>query len=324
MTTRNSILAVLALSCLAACDSRTVGEFKAERTNKAYLEAMDDYTAGRLDAAAKGFEKVLRADPANASARFQLACLQQDVRRDYLGAYCNYREYLLFAPDSDKTKVAKDRLAICQKLFSEELLKKAVGDGGASAEQTKELGDEIARLKEECEKTAAALKESNERLGRLAAENARLRKLMSVVGDEGVDEEKMTDISSVKDLLDEEDPEEAKSAASLAEAKALNALAEAEDADSGAASSLLPQQAADAKDKKKAAADSERKMKAAREAMKSAIPDTYVVQEGDTLYKIALRFYGRTSAWKQIREANKETISTDGRVRSGMTIKLPK
>ena len=315
MKTMNSILAVLALSCLAACDSRTVGEFKAERTNKAYLEAMDDYTAGRLDAAAKGFEKVLRADPANASARFQLACLQQDVRRDYLGAYCNYREYLLFAPDSDKTKVAKDRLAICRKLFSEELLKKAAGEGGASAEQTKELGDEIARLKEECEKTAAALKESNERLGRLAAENARLRKLMSVVGDEGVDEEKMTDISSVKDLLDEEDPEEV---------KALNALAEAEDADSGAASSLLPQQAADAKDKKKAAADSERKMKAAREAMKSAIPDTYVVQEGDTLYKIALRFYGRTSAWKQIREANKETISTDGRVRSGMTIKLPK
>ena len=74
MKTRNSILAVLVLSCLAACDSRTVGEFKAERTNKAYLEAMDDYTAGRLDAAAKGFEKVLRADPANASARFQLAC----------------------------------------------------------------------------------------------------------------------------------------------------------------------------------------------------------------------------------------------------------
>ena len=324
MTMRNSILAVVALSCLVACDSRTVGEFKAERTNKAYIEAMSDYAAGRLDAAAKGFEKVLRADPANASARFQLACLQQDVRRDYLGAYCNYREYLLFAPDSDKTKVAKDRLAICQKLFSEELAKKAAGEGGASAAQAKELGDEIARLKTECEKTAEALKASNERLGRLAAENARLRRLMSVVGDEGVDEERQADISSVKDLLDDDDAEVAKSAASLEEAKALNALAEAEEADSGASSSLLPKQAADAKDKKKAAEDSERKMKAAREAMKAAIPDTYVVQEGDTLYKIALRFYGRTSAWKQIREANKETISTDGRVRSGMTIRLPK
>jgi nucleoid-associated protein YgaU len=53
-------------------------------------------------------------------------------------------------------------------------------------------------------------------------------------------------------------------------------------------------------------------------------PDSYVVQEGDTLYKIALRFYGRTSAWKMIREANKESITTDGRVRTGQTLKLPK
>ena len=73
-----------------------------------------------------------------------------------------------------------------------------------------------------------------------------------------------------------------------------------------------------------AAEESERKMKAAREAMKASIPDTYVVQEGDTLYKIALRFYGRTSAWKMIREANKESITTDGRVRTGQTLKLPK
>ena len=48
------------------------------------------------------------------------------------------------------------------------------------------------------------------------------------------------------------------------------------------------------------------------------------MQEGDTLYKIALRFYGKTSAWKQIREANKESITTDGRVRTGQTLKLPK
>ena len=104
----------------------------------------------------------------------------------------------------------------------------------------------------------------------------------------------------------------------------LMALAEAEDTAFGSESSLLPQQAADAKDKKKAISDAEKKMKAARQMQKDAIPDTYVVQDGDTLYKIAMRFYGRTSAWKQIREANKETISTDGRVRSGMTIRLPK
>ena len=90
------------------------------------------------------------------------------------------------------------------------------------------------------------------------------------------------------------------------------------------ASSFRPTQAADAKYKKKAAEEAAKKAKAEREAKKDAIPDTYVVQEGDTLYKIALRFYGKTSAWKQIREANKESITTDGRVRTGQTLKLPK
>ena len=52
-------------------------------------------------------------------------------------------------------------------------------------------------------------------------------------------------------------------------------------------------------------------------------PQTYVVQEGDTLYRIAVRFYGRLSAWKAIRDANKATISNDGRVRAGDTITLP-
>jgi nucleoid-associated protein YgaU len=48
-----------------------------------------------------------------------------------------------------------------------------------------------------------------------------------------------------------------------------------------------------------------------------------VIEEGDTLYKIAIKFYGRTSAWKQIRDANKALITTDGRVKSGDEIKLP-
>ena len=44
----------------------------------------------------------------------------------------------------------------------------------------------------------------------------------------------------------------------------------------------------------------------------------------EPLYMIANRFYGRTTAWKAIREANKEIIGMDGRVRAGQTIKLPR
>ena len=324
MKTTSRLIALLALSCLAACDSRTASEFKQERASRQYQAAMDDYTAGRLDAAVKGFEKVLRADPSNTSARFQLACLLQDSRHDNLGAFCNYREYLQQAPDSDKAKMAKERLAICERALAEELAKKMnlIGDS-AIAEEIEHSRNELAAMKKKNDELLAKLKDSAGAVSELKGENERVRKLLaSLAGESGGTPEKADIVSSVKDLLDDEPA--APTVTALDEAKSLNALAEADDGDVGTASSLLPTQAADAKEKKKASEDAAKKAKAEREAKKDAIPDTYVVQEGDTLYKIALRFYGRTSAWKMIREANKETITTDGRVRTGQTLKLPK
>jgi len=325
MKTTSKLLALLALAGLAACDSRTASEFRQERASRQYQAAMDDYSAGRLDAAVKGFEKVLRADPANTSARFQLACLQQDSRHDNLGAFCNYREYLQQAPDSDKAKMAKERLAICERALAEELAKKMnlIGDV-AIAEEIEHVRKELAEMKKSRDGLAEKLKESEEGASKLKSENERMRKLLSsLAGEEKGTPEKADVVSSVKDLLDDDEPA-ALSMSALDEAKALNALAEADEGDSGTASSLLPTQSADAKEKKKALEVATKKAKAEREAKKDAIPDTYVVQEGDTLYKIALRFYGKTSAWKQIREANKESITTDGRVRTGQTLKLPK
>lgn len=323
MTTSRAV-AIFALSCLAACDSRTAADFRQERASRQYQSAMDDYTAGRLDAAMDGFEKVLRSDPGNTSARFQLACLQQDSRHDNLGAFCNYHEYLLQAPDSDKAKMAKERLAICERAVAEELAKKLnlIGDA-AIAEEIELVRKELAETKKVRDQLVEKLKQTEERSSGLQSENERIRKLLASLGGEGPEPREKTDIvSSVKDLLDDEEPS-APTIAALDEAKSLNALAEADD-EADTASSLLPTQAADAKEKKKASEDAAKKAKAEREAKKEAIPDTYVVQEGDTLYKIALRFYGRTSAWKLIREANKESITTDGRVRTGQTLRLPK
>ena len=323
MRTTSKALAFLALACLAACDSRTAAEFKAERANRQYQEAMDDYSAGRLDAAVKGFEKVLRADPGNASARFQLACLQQDSRHDYVGAFCNYREYIQQAPDSDKAKMAKERLAICERQLADELAKKLNLAGNESiAAEVEHLRGEIKELKAASDKSEAARKEAYEAYTKQKGESERLRKLLASMGEADDEPKGPTDVvATVKDLLDD-DPDAPSAAASLGEAKALDALADGDD--EPGASSLLPQQAADAKDRKKAAEDAEKKAKSARAAEKDAIPETYVVQDGDTLYKIAIKFYGKTSAWKRIREANKDTISTDGRVRQGQTIRLPK
>jgi nucleoid-associated protein YgaU len=59
------------------------------------------------------------------------------------------------------------------------------------------------------------------------------------------------------------------------------------------------------------------------DAPKPEIPETYTVEEGDTLMRISAKFYGTNRKWREIREANKTVISPDGRVRAGQVIKLP-
>ena len=344
--TKSNALALAALAALlCSCDSRTAAELRAERAGRLYQEAMSDYSAGRLNEAAKGFEKVVRAEPGNTSARFQLASLQLDGLRDYVGAFCNYREYLVLAPDSDKAKMAKERLALCEKHVADELARKhkLIGDV-AVAEEVERLRGEAKKLKDDRDKASASLAAAQESSAKLKAENDRLRKLLSTMDSGDGEPSKPVDVAAtVKDLLDDDDDDDGakpakvsmkdavaedagvpSAATALDDAKALNALAESEESGFGASSGLLPGQAPDAKAQKKAAADAQKKAKAEQAEKKGEIPDTYTVQEGDTLYKIAQRFYGRTSAWKRIREANKDKISMDGRVRTGQVLKLPK
>ena len=66
-------VAIAALAAFAGCDYAMREEFKTERAEKQYQSAIADYTAGRLDAAENGFRSAVKADPGNASARFQLA-----------------------------------------------------------------------------------------------------------------------------------------------------------------------------------------------------------------------------------------------------------
>jgi nucleoid-associated protein YgaU len=65
------------------------------------------------------------------------------------------------------------------------------------------------------------------------------------------------------------------------------------------------------------------KKEEAKEKPKRLIPETYTVEEGDTLMRISAKFYGTNRKWRDIREANKTNISSDGRVRAGQVIKLP-
>jgi len=54
-----------------------------------------------------------------------------------------------------------------------------------------------------------------------------------------------------------------------------------------------------------------------------AIPSTYTVKQGDSLWKIAQRFYGSGSQWRKIYEANKDKIKNPDLIYPGWVLKIP-
>lgn len=50
---------------------------------------------------------------------------------------------------------------------------------------------------------------------------------------------------------------------------------------------------------------------------------THVVVEGDTLYKIAQRYYGNGGRWPEILQANRDVLKDQNAVRPGMELKIP-
>lgn len=58
-------------------------------------------------------------------------------------------------------------------------------------------------------------------------------------------------------------------------------------------------------------------------ALRKAGGQTYVVKPGDTLFSISRKFYKSPSRWKQIRDANKDTVDNAGKLQPGQTLTIP-
>ena len=319
------MLALTALTILTACDYAGKRDLREEHDSRLYREAMEDYRAGRLNVAIEGLEKCVRQDPANASARFQLACLMQDAKSDFESAYCGYREYLLQHPESDKATLAKTRLADCERAMAGRLAAKYGLNVAAEAErQARELREQLKEAEQRIAQMEQNLAASQSRVRSLSDERERLVKIVKG-GDAVVAEQSVSPVlREAKDLLEEGD-EEMQAVSRSDEAAQLREEEEAEKVGTALftqSTATADEQAARARrtaEERKRAED-----RAKAEAKLAQLPDTYQVQEGDTLYGIAKRFYGSISAWKKIRDANKAVISSDSRVRVGDVIKLPK
>ena len=297
-------LAAMALTAIltTSCDRIAGPDSRVERADAHYRAAMADYQAGRLEAAVAGFEKTVNANPLNASARFQLACLKEESKKDYLGAIVEYREFLRLSPKGEKAVMAKNRLSRCMEHYAAEC-----AEGNAPKDRDAAAAAAIASLKAENKRISSELEEVQRKAASLAGECERLKMMVRAVG-EGED----AAARPVKIALDdrellEDDGDEGEKKQVLSEAAKLK-----EDDDDKAAAPFAGSSAAvaPAKEKRAAAAQPER-------------PKKYVVQEGETLTAIARRFYGNGKQWRKIQEANRAVISVDGKVDAGMEITLP-
>lgn len=336
---------MVTLAVLTGCENDRK-DAASDRESRLYQSAMNDYNAGRLKEATAAFRKVCLREPANASARFQLACLLQDSAKDFYGALFAYHEYLNQRPESDRSHVAKDRMAMCEKEVARELaVKYGLTKQDAFAREAESARAAAATAEKTSLKLREDLMQAMQRIAALDKENDRLKAALRDDG-AGVSATEMSkQVQSARALLDNEEAavsphfenvvSEARKevpdatagdrithAADIAQ---LRLEGDAERALTGSA--LLPAQPADARARRDDAAAAAARERAERkretEPLHETRPPTYVIVEGDTLYKIALRFYGRKSAWKMIRDANKAKISVDGRVKVGDTIRLP-
>ena len=303
------VMMLMILTTLTACDkvSRKI-DLDLERSDRIYQTAMDDYTSGRLDKAMKGFEKVLYSNPGHTSARFQLACLQQDKMKDYLAAICNYTVFIQQCPDTDKTRLAKDRMVLCKKLLAKELVKDLrLEDSVTLADENTKLKAELAQRATEVTALKKDLAEALKQADVAAKECATLRKMVTQIG---ASDETSKPIALPDDraLLDEED--DAKSDRIKFSEDVKNLIADEKTETTETPFKVSEKKPSSVKDE-------------STEPPHETRPATYVIQEGDTLYKLAIRFYGARSAWSKIRDANKAIISTDGRVKTGQVITLP-
>ena len=320
---------------LAGCSNGNLNPAeRADRSSRSYAAAMAELQAGRVDSAIRGFEEVVRSEPGNGNAHFQLAALLEDAKKDYIGAIVHYRIYQTIRPKSDKAAIAADRMKGCETRYAALIVERAGLDNqfAASLEALrKEHGQcakREAKISEELDKAKrkiASLERDVEMKRRL------IEKASAIADDPSTPNASRKPLRpSDADLLDGDD-DAVGGKATAKEMKSLRAMLDEEDRTAPARPPIDASQAGGAEASGAAPlASADPKKRSAnpfadkgRKKPTRSIPETYTVVEGDTLMQISARFYGTNHKWRDIREANKTIISPDGRVRAGQVIRLP-
>lgn len=319
--------------CRERQDTAAAAE-SAERESPLYKKARDAELSGNIKEAIRLYRELLVQEPRAFSAHFQLATILQDSAEDYIGAIYHYHEYLQFRPESDKSKLAQERIRIAEQLLAPQILRR-VGDsveGITQAHLLKEndrLNRVITTLEGDKSKLAEERDKARKDLADLGSAYENLRKILEKM--------KTADAASpsAKPNIPKPRPAEAAPApagrtlkgvdidAMRREAESLAAPA-APSSRAGGASEPSPDSNQKPSPKSDTKADPALRRPNRRAADAAATGKrTYVVQPGDSLFRVSEKFYGDSSHWKKIRNANRAVIDPDGRLHAGQTILIP-
>lgn len=317
MTARFLLAGVMVTVLASGCRRTDVAEMDArDRESPLLRRAHECQQVGDLDGAIRLYEQSLQDNPRLVSAHMDLAVLLQDHRKDYMGAIYHYRRYEALRPETEKQAMIRDRIRVAEQLLVAQLLNR--GDVAVSRDQQK-LVAEIERLNQRLslvEGEKAALQDQKGTLERVLAdqktETDRLRRLvdrLQLPSSSGID-------TRERSVLPRLEPSGASSLTRpLAPAPAPHPIRIDPVREPLAAPLTSPEPVAAAKPPEPAGAASPEPV--------SASTRTYVVQPGDSLFRIAERVYGDPMQWKRVRDANKDRIDPEGRLRAGQVLVVP-
>lgn len=315
----------------AGCSKSTVATEEAkERNSSLHRRARAAEQSGDLKEAVRLYRTMLVEEPRAYSVHFQLGALLQDHEEDYISALYHYKQYLALRPETEKTTLVQDRIRVTEQLLAPQLLRK-LGDSAQGLSQAHLLkeNDKLKGQITKLEGEKSVLSEEKDRAEKAAtaaqAEVERLRDLLNKIR-AAERAEKASDTAAAI-----AEKERASSNGKTRDGKSLRELRmEAESMASEAAVKTGKKPADDSTSdvlkkvqQKLDESPTDTGSGSAKEKKKTAEPRTYTVQSGDSLFRVSEKFYGDSTHWKKIRDANRTTIDPDGRIRVGQVLVIP-
>ena len=288
---KNLPILLFALLLLTGCRPSIAEREARDRELPLFQQANAAEQQGKLDDAIRLYNETLLANPRAASAHLSLALLQQEYAQDFISAIYHYQRYLDLQPGSDKEDMAKGRKKLSEQFLTQQLMRT---HGDAADAVHKRLMQEIETFKNQI----ISLQSQKTALDR---ENASLQ--VTVKNQE-------SEIARLKRLNERlATPEPATQKTTPPKRTEIPDISNEKTAPRPAPTPSIPTITPTPPPPPASPAP-------------ATTPRTHVVQPGETLYRIAERYYGDTAKWTQIRDAN-QALLNDGRLRVGQTLVIP-